>query len=499
MNRTSKKLQSSWRLSLGGAALAMFAGCGDASPAPQPPPEPTETPRLEQAPHPERRGIGAVELPPRGPSAQVIIVDPRSSLIITDDIIVQNFPLQQVMQQLVTQSGVPGLTPLALFQNWWSTATPPGCVPNFNNFPYQCPRIEGNQATVNPFISPGVNPNEYVPTALVNRFDLAPLSGDDCGEYRIVYAKRSGFTNPGNRNLLIFEAVLPNPTPTLGLAGCQPVAQFWANLSTTASPGARTAMLLNFYFTGLPGFMPVVHFENYGNRVGPPISGQVRTNQFMQPPWTLREFKVTRTMCGSVPCALNFRPVTVATNPGGTLFDPLSGHPLAPAFQNTDFPAQVPSLAVNDINLFNLATTTPVNSGQSNAQGPENDYLFHFGGGPSPFRTNIQNELALIGSPLTAQDIVARSLALSCAGCHQISNGANLGGGIFWPPSAGFVHVLEQTEPGPFGPRYRISPALMSTFLPHRKAVLETFLNGNCGDTVCQPWETPSACSADCP
>jgi hypothetical protein len=74
-----------------------------------------------------------------------------------------------------------------------------------------------------------------------------------------------------------------------------------------------------------------------------------------------------------------------------------------------------------------------------------------------------------------------------------------MGGGIIWPPSAGFVHVAEQTEPGPFGPRFRISPALGGTFLPHRKAVLETFLNSSCGDAVCQPWETRASCPADCP
>ncbi|MFP2929514.1 hypothetical protein ACLESO_30805 [Pyxidicoccus sp. 3LG] len=499
MNRTNEKWQRPWCLSLGGVALGLAAGCGDVTPEPQLPSEPLVQVRPEPAPHPERRGIGAVELPPRGPSAQAITVDPRMSLIVTDDTIVRNFPLQRVMSQLVVQSGVGGITPLSVFNRWWATQIPPGCTPIFNGFQYQCPRAEGSQSTVNPFISPGTNPDEYVPLALINRFDLAPLTGDDCGEYRIIYGKRSGITNPGQRNLVIFEAVLPNPTPGAGLAGCMPVANFWATLTTTPNPATRTTMLQSFYFTGLPGFLPVVHIDNYGNRVGPPATGQVRSNQFMQPPWTLREFKVQVTNCGGTPCALSFRPVTVKTNPGGTLFDPLSGHPLAPNFQNVEFPSQVPSLAVNDINLFNMAITDPSNSGQSNAQGPENQYLFQFGGGPSPFRTNIQGQLTGIGSPLTPDDMVARGLALSCAGCHEFSNGANLGGGIFWPPSLGFVHVAEQTDPGPFGPRYRISPALQAVFLPHRKAVLETFLNSSCGDSVCQPWETPSVCPADCP
>jgi hypothetical protein len=70
---------------------------------------------------------------------------------------------------------------------------------------------------------------------------------------------------------------------------------------------------------------------------------------------------------------------------------------------------------------------------------------------------------------------------------------------MIWPPSLGFVHISEQTEPGPDGPRFRISPALVNVFIPHRRAIFETFLNDSCGDGVCNPWETKSVCSTDCP
>jgi hypothetical protein len=485
-----------------GSAMFVAVGCDNTLPEGPPLPETPDAVSLGPAPHPERRGIGTIALPPPGPTAQAVTVDPRASLIVTDTSIVTAIPFQKLMNQLVTQSGVPGLTALGLFQSWWSTALPPTCSPLFNGFPYECPRNEGSQATANPFINPGANPDEYIPTALVNRFDLAPLNGSDCGEYRVIFARRAGITNPGSRNLIIFEAVLPNPNPAAGLSGCMPVAKFWATLTTTTSAATRASMLNTFYFTGLGGgFMPVIHIDNYGNRTGPVATGQVRTDQFMQPPWTLREFKVRQVLCSTSgpPCGLEFNPFMDATNPDGTLFNPSSSHPLAPAFQNTGLPPQVPALAVNDINLFNMASSNAFNSGQSRSQGPDNNYLFQFGPNPSPFRTNIQNQLTTLGSPLTPQDIVARSLALSCAGCHQFSNGANLGGGIIWPPSLGFVHVSEQTEPGPFGTRFRISPALTSVFLPHRKAVLETFLNSSCGDAVCQPFETHASCSADCP
>ncbi len=168
------------------------------------------------------------------------------------------------------------------------------------------------------------------------------------------------------------------------------------------------------------------------------------------------------------------------------------------------FPSQVASLAVNDINRFTLSVPDNLNSGQSNSQNPmENHYLNQFnrpprGAQPLP-RPTFRAQLTALPSTLTPDNMVARAQALSCAGCHQLSNGANLGGGIIWPNSLRFVHISEQTEPGPDGLRHRISPALNTTFLPHRKAVLETFLNASCGDAVCDAWETPSVCSADCP
>lgn len=86
---------------------------------------------------------------------------------------------------------------------------------------------------------------------------------------------------------------------------------------------SRTGKLRDFYFVGLPGFMPVVHIDNYGNRSS--NTGQVRTNQFMETTWLLREFKV-RKDCAVLPCKVRFIPVTVKTNPGGTLHSLSASH-----------------------------------------------------------------------------------------------------------------------------------------------------------------------------
>lgn len=480
--------------------------------------------------NPERRGIGMMPLPPTQPPPaqpapptgpgpaptppQQGLVDPRRSLAVTDEAILRSFSFQEVMDQLVARSGVTGLTSLQLFQQWWDTQRPspglgagPHCndetvngQPLFNGFPYTCGRAEGRQATVNPFTNAATNPDAYVAIGLFNRFDLAPVDGSDCGEYRILFARRGGIARANQRNLLNFEAVLPNPRPELGLAGCRPVVELWQSLTTDNDVQSRARRLHDFYFQGLPGFMPVVHVDNYGVRASGVATGQVRTNQFMQGPWTLREFKL-RKECGSGTCSLWFAPVTVKTNPGGTLFSARSTHPLASTFQRSVLPEQVASLAVNDLSGFGLSVPDAFNSGQSNSEGPENSYVRQLtDGGAGELGSALQAELTALGSSLTPRDIVARAQALSCAGCHELSNGANLGGGLTWPGSLRFVHVSEQRmEPSPEGGnRFVISPALTRLFLPRRQRVMESYLTAVCGNAVCEVGETQSSCGSDC-
>jgi len=485
---------------VGTLVLAYLSGCGPvASDTEGTPPADAPAPGTTPPNQPDRGGIGMTlplpppppppppgqqPPPPPPPGPTTGGVDPQRSLVVTDAAILNKFSFVAVMDQLVGTSGAQ-TTALNFFQQWWDTARPgpglgegPHCdsagVANMNGFPYTCPRAEGMLANADPFSNPAGNPNAFIAVGLFNRFDLAPASGANCGEYRVVFAKRSGLTNPQDRLFLIFESVLPNPTPEQGLEGCRPVANFWSGLSTDADVNSRGDKLRNFYFNGLPGFMPIIHTDNLGGRAS--NTGQVRTNQFMQPAWMLREFKIQRN-CGTSPCTVQFVPATVKTNPGGMLFNPASSHSLTSEFQNVIFPGQVASLAVNNINRFSFSVPDSVNSGQSNQQNPmENHYVNQFGTGPGALRTNIQNQLNAIGSTLTPNQIVARAMALSCAGCHRLSNGADMGGGLRWPPSLDFTHVSEQTVEGPDGPRHRISPALVNVFIPHRKNVFDAFL-----------------------
>lgn len=473
-------------------ALSLAACSSTAPEAPQT--EEAASPRL----HSERGGIGALPLATRAQALTTpTTVETRRSLVVTEQAIVSQFTLKEVMDRLAAQSGVAGMTGLRLFRQLWDTqngrpgitGVGPHCDdtrdaanrPLFNSYPYACRPAEGSQAAADPFTDPNSS-SAYRAVGLFNRFDLAPADGADCGEHRIVFAKNPG----GGRNFMIFEAVLPNPQPALGLEGCLPVAEFWADLTTDNDLNSRITKLRNFYFNGLPGFMPVVHIQNYGAVTGR-TTGQIRTNQFMGGNWNLREYKLQHTCSGGTCTALTALIATDKTNPFGGLFNPTNTHPLRADFQNIAFPGQVAALAVNDINLFNYAVEDRFNSGQSDAQAFENDYIAQFGSGGT-FRQRIQDRLTAQGSTLTPEHIVRRAEALSCAGCHQFSNGANLGGGIVWPSSMGFTHISEFTESGPEGPRFSISGALTGVFLPHRKAVLEDYLNKPraCHD-VCTP------------
>ncbi len=342
------------------------------------------------------------------------------------------------------------------------------------------------------------NPAAYFPIALSNRFELAPADGANCGEYRVIYARRSGLLQARNRNLFIFEAVMPNPSPKLGLRGCRKIARFWASLSKENDIERRADRLEKFYFDGLKGLPPVIKISHYGaNNKG---EGRIRTNQFLEQKrfeegnparfWILREFKMNLE-CSSKKyrsCqSFTIVPEPVEDNPFGGLFSPNSTDERAPLFKEI-FISQIPNLAANTIADINMEIPDIFYAADSISLNPTVDnYVAQLGTGPSDFRSKIEAKLTEIGSPLTADNIVARAQALSCAGCHKLNDNLNIGGGLIWPSSAptrepgtadGFIHVTERfTEVVDGVTRFVISPALMNEFLPSRKKVLDDYLN----------------------
>lgn len=423
-------------------------------------PQPTD-----DSPHSDRGGIGVVAqaetaAPP---------LDVRRSFAVTDAAITTRFSLAAVLTQLGASTGQ---SASELFRQLWDTqnAAPglagvdgPHCSDadgTLNGFAQPCRPGEGAQAGAN---SP-VTMASYSAVGLFNRFDLAPASGANCGEHRIVFAKTGA--GPG-RAFVIFEAVVPNPRLDKGLDGCRPVVDFWAGLSNDPSVSSRADKLASFYFRGLPGFAPVVAADNYGKN-----GGQVRLNMFITPTWLLRETKLA-TRCAGASCRVVFDPVTVKTNPAATLFSATASDPRAADFR-AFFPTQVASLARPDVMTFDYAVPDRFNAGGSLPDSTDS-YTRAFAGNTA-LRTAVAGELTRIGSALTPEDIVARAQALSCGGCHQTSSGASLGGGLTFPSSGFFVHASEASEAGPDGPRFQLSPALTGTFLPFRASVAASFL-----------------------
>src|SRR5689334_4567401 len=183
-------------------------------------------------------------------------IDIRRSLVITDPAILDAFDFERVLQALTAGTST---TPLSLYRQWFDTQNPkPGLAvadaphcddfttngkPSFNGYPRRCPTPEGVLATSDPFAA-----HDYTPIGITNRFDLTPADGSNCGQYRITYAKTTVQLSAGEMLHIIFEPVLPNPNPAAGLAGCRPVAQFWADLTGVDSMTERRARIEHFFF-----------------------------------------------------------------------------------------------------------------------------------------------------------------------------------------------------------------------------------------------------------
>ncbi|HJP39428.1 MAG TPA: hypothetical protein QF499_09915 [Gammaproteobacteria bacterium] len=438
--------------------------------------------------------LSTAQVLPICPTLTNVDVDPRRSLMVTEvDVVTRAISLREVMDKLVDDSGDSNLNRRRLWAQWWDTQnTGPGLGlgshcddqidpqgnPTLNGFPLDCPRNEGSEVSSNPF-----NPNQpgfYYPIALVNRLDLAAEDGSHCGEYRVIFARDPDAGD--GRNLLIFEAVLPNPNPDCGIDGCRGIAEFWAGLSRINNPATRARMLHDFYFAGLPAqrVRAVIDARNFA-----PGAGQIRTNQFMTGPnpraWQLREFKLALLQTEPQgPGIMRFVPISSKGTPWGELFNERFNNPLTIPFMR-HYITQLDELDANNVTQLAYAVPNQYNSGQSTEQqGSESDYPAHFNSG-GLFARAIQARLNRLGSTLTPEETVRRARTQSCAGCHQLSNNDVIGDGLVWPPSLGFVHIHEQlTEQINGTDHFRISPALADVFLPHRERIFESYLGSDC-------------------
>lgn len=462
--------------SLSRAAILLLAGslaaCADQTIQPPIDPPPVDPPPVDPPPPPP---------PPPAAACPATNTQLNPSLVVNDPTVLARFSFQRVMDQIRATADVAGTqSTRSVFQAWMrtfgATAQSGDCndaTVDPNHFGLRCPRgPEVKLATVDPFAAGSAV--TFQPVGLFNRFDLAPANGANCGEYRIVYAMASRSPTIGGRGFIIFEGVLANPTPQLGIGACLRVAQFWQALSADPSPTSRAAKLEQFYFAGnaVPGFPPVVSAQSYGLARGATAAhgaGQIRTNFFVDlVEWQLREFKTRRVCTSSTDastCRLVIEHVTAKVNPAEELFTGI--HTRSASFQS-QFVAQLSRLTGTTPTSLSLAPGDMFNEFESVSSTNNVQYTqFTF----PTFRSAIQAKLTGLGSPLTVDNILDRATTQTCAGCHQLSNNVDLGRGMRWPASLEFTHIDENRQ---------LSPALLTTFLPRRRVVLEAFINARC-------------------
>lgn len=203
-----------------------------------------------------------------------------NALIVRAPQVLARFSLERVLTQIIATGDEGAIkTPTELLQRLFDTENnASGKVFADNSHcddymdPYRsCPRAEGKLARSTGLFQDG-HADFFAPVAIVSRFDLTPSTLASCGEYRIVYAKYSGRTDPNNRLFLIFEGILPNPGKTL---------HYGLNHDASCS------------YSG--------------------VCGQVRIGQGMQEPWQFLQFRINSGPSGKAFIGPHFQP-TNATN-----------------------------------------------------------------------------------------------------------------------------------------------------------------------------------------
>jgi hypothetical protein len=413
------------------------------------------------------------------------------ALLVRDPEILQRFSLERVLGRLIELAQA-HTTPLEALQRLFDTQSEAthgvfaGNVhcddllnPVFGDHPaVDCPRAEAALAQSPALLSPD-DPDGFMPIALVNRFDLLADNLITCGRYDIVYAKRSGASDPTQRVLLSFQAILPNPSGTL--ARCRPVVELWAGLDAESDVSSRADALEAFFFEGTGNIPAVVHPANYGLGVpycdGPARCGQVQVGQGLQEPWQFRQFRPH--LSGAAP-ELYFLPTPLPGMPRPELFDPAVDDP-----DGTGFRAQlvnsVPRLSSWEVLRLAFPSSSVFEMGESAVSGAASpSYLTRVNESPlgSQLRTALDAGIPPESTdgcpgddPFDADAVLQRVTALSCAGCHApdqtIVPERGIGCGRSWPASLGVSHIDEQGQ---------LSPALTEVFLPHRAELMSIFL-----------------------
>lgn len=444
----------------------------------------------------------APQAEPVSPPERVVNVAPKplsatqlKGVIITDQTLLRkNFPLTETLDRILISTGDIKTTDSAatkktkretFLQTMLTSFKRKSATNNGVTMP-MIPRPEEAAQKPASLLNPADPFEGMLPIAITNRLDLAPSDGRNCGEQRIVYAKGTGL-QLDNRMTLIFEAVVPNPSPEKGIAGCLPLAKFWWNLRSVklADMGPQ---LKGLFYTGIPGVTtgPIVTYKNYGTP-----HGQIRVNSFVVAqnranPWILREFAVRKKADRAA--YLGVRPV--GNSPLPTLYQQaVAGENPKITQLRRDYQVFLMGKAMTDLLAIDIAAV------KSTKTVTDHDFINHLGTTiPSRFnsfedivdsqtfepgrlltpaldRSIFEKIFSLKTAwPIHQLEFMGRVSVQSCAGCHEFQNGSPMQQSVNWPGSLGFVHIDETG---------RISDLLKDRFLPFRYKSMADFISSN--------------------
>lgn len=443
------------------------------------------------------------------PPKQVAFVAPKplsttklKGVIFTDPTSLRkNFPLSETIDRILISSGDMASTDSAAVKKTKREAFLQTLMTSFKRTSATnkgvtmplTPRPEEAAQKPSVLLNPADNFNGMQPIAVTNRLDLAPADGKHCGEQRIIYAKGPGTFD--NRMTLIFEAVVPNPTPAKGILGCMPLAKFWWNLQnvTVADMGTQ---LKGLFYTGVPGVTsgPIVHFKNYGTPLG-----QVRVNSFVVSqnrgnPWVLREYGI-RKKTGKA-AYLSIRPI--GNSPLSLLYKaPVKGENAKITQLRKDYQAFLLGQAMTDLLAIDIAAVksklTVTDHDMINRMGTTIPTRFNgfedlvdsavFEPGriiSQPLDRAISDKIRTTTTawPVNPFDFIGRVTIQSCAGCHEFTNGRPIQENVVWPRSLGFVHIDEEGQ---------VSELLKDRFLPFRYKSMSDFIKNNAAPNIPPP------------
>jgi len=370
-----------------------------------------------------------------------------------------------VLQQIVDTSNEPDTTIASLYQQWWDDVGGVNCVSSIAGKANDCSRSDHLLSTLDPFTDDQNNPHGYLPVALFNRFDMADAQYQSCGQYRIVFALRSGRQafDVTQRNFIIFEAEVPNPGE--GLAGCAPLLNAWNALGDAAQPWDKATIIAQMLFGGLEdGFPAVVQAAHYSG-----ANGQVRSSTFWRRDsgeqlrtWAFREYKLTSDCIGGS-CGLKMRQVPLGRSPHlSRLAQETGSKAMRAAMLGSVSDAALAATTFSAINPGQLGLakfSAPIGISSHDHSSDRYERVLS-----DPSTAKFISDLDKAAQPygLSARNILDRANSQTCVGCHSYPDAERfLGNGVEAALPAQFTHIDEWGS---------LSPGLRLEFLPARLA-----------------------------